>query len=112
MSSKKYLIDISDIDFENPIAEIDDIRDFNPQRHEMEQLTAIVCVDEEKHTCLGYKDISEDEFWVRGHMPAMALMPGVIMCEAAAQISSYYTQRFDVGRGLITSRSSIASRPS
>jgi 3-hydroxyacyl-[acyl-carrier-protein] dehydratase len=29
-------------------------------------------------------------------MPGAPLMPGVIMCEAAAQLSSYYTQRHDL----------------
>ena len=29
-----------------------------------------------------------DEFWVRGHMPDYPLMPGVLMCEAAAQLCS------------------------
>jgi len=28
---------------------------------------------------------------VRGHMPEFALMPGVIMCEVAAQLASYFT---------------------
>ena len=27
-------------------------------------------------------------------MPGMPLMPGVIMCEAAAQLASYYTQKY------------------
>ena len=58
----------------------------------MEQLTAIVFDDVERGICVGYKDISPDEFWVRGHMPGMPLMPGVIMCEAAAQLCSYHVQ--------------------
>ena len=41
----------------------------------------------------GYKDVTSDEFWVRGHMPGMPLMPGVIMCEAAAQLCSYHVHR-------------------
>jgi 3-hydroxyacyl-[acyl-carrier-protein] dehydratase len=45
---------------------------------------------------VGYKDITREEFWVRGHFPAMALMPGVMMCESAAQLSSYYTQRYNL----------------
>ena len=57
----------------------------------MEQLTAIVHVDPEKHLVAGYKDVGNDEFWVRGHMPGYPLMPGVLMCEAAAQLCSYYT---------------------
>jgi 3-hydroxyacyl-[acyl-carrier-protein] dehydratase len=61
----------------------------------MEQLTAIVHEDLEKKICVGYKDIRRDEFWVNGHMPNMPLMPGVIMLEAAAQISAYFAQKND-----------------
>ena len=56
----------------------------------MEQLDAIVFVDPTEHIIAGYKDVAMDEFWVRGHMPDYPLMPGVLMCEAAAQLSSYY----------------------
>ena len=60
------------------------------------QLTAILLEDTQKHICVGFKEITADEFWVRGHMPGMPLMPGVIMCEAAAQLASYYTQKYDL----------------
>ncbi|MBN2218079.1 MAG: beta-hydroxyacyl-ACP dehydratase [Pirellulales bacterium] len=56
----------------------------------MAQLTAICHEDPDKSICVGYKDLGPDDFWVRGHMPDMPLMPGVIMCEAAAQTASYY----------------------
>ena len=56
----------------------------------MEQLTAIVLIDTEKHMIAGYKDVGADEFWVRGHLPGYPLYPGVLMCEAAAQLCSYY----------------------
>jgi len=67
-----------------------EIERVNPQRFEMEQLTAIVHVDSSQHLIVGYKDVTADEFWVRGHMPDYPLMPGVLMCEAAAQLCSYY----------------------
>src|SRR5262245_10263330 len=59
----------------------------------MEQLTAIVFDDAKRMVCAGYKDITDKEFWVRGHMPGMPLMPGVLMCEAAAQMCSYYAHK-------------------
>jgi 3-hydroxyacyl-[acyl-carrier-protein] dehydratase len=62
----------------------------------MEQLTAIVYDDLEKKVCVGYKDVTRDEFWVRGHMPGMPLMPGVIMLEGAAQMCSYFVQKHDL----------------
>lgn len=93
---KTPLVDISKIDFNHVIADIDEIRRHNPQRFEMEQLTAVVWEDMEQFVCVGYKDITREEFWVRGHMPDMPLMPGVVMLEAAAQLCSYYAQKHDL----------------
>ncbi len=61
-------------------------------RHEMEQLTAIVYLDPDQQVIVGYKDVQHDEFWVRGHMPDFPLLPGVLICEAAAQVCSYYVR--------------------
>jgi 3-hydroxyacyl-[acyl-carrier-protein] dehydratase len=96
VADKEFLIDLSQIDFDRPLATIDDIRKVNPQRFEMEQLTAVVFVDEEVWSCVGYKDVTDQEFWVRGHMPGMPLMPGVVMLEAIAQLCSYVTQKYDL----------------
>jgi len=84
------------LDFDAPIADIEEIRRYNPQRFEMEQLTAILYEDRDTHTCAAYKELTHNEFWVRGHMPGMPLMPGVIMLEAAAQLASYYAQKNDL----------------
>ena len=96
MAEKDFLIDLSQIDFDKPIATIEDIRKVNPQRFEMEQLTAIVFVDKTVWSCVGYKDVTDQEFWVRGHMPGLPLMPGVVMLEAIAQLCSYVTQAHDL----------------
>lgn len=96
MSGKKYLVDLSKVDFNNVVADIEEIRKVNPQRFEMEQLTAIVYVDPKEYTCVGYKDVTDQDFWVRGHMPGLPLMPGVVMLEAIAQLCSYVSQRYDL----------------
>jgi 3-hydroxyacyl-[acyl-carrier-protein] dehydratase len=84
------LVDPATIDTSRVLVDLDGLRKANTQRFEMEQLTAIVRIDDEQKLIIGYKDVSPDEFWVRGHMPDYPLMPGVLMCEAAAQICSYY----------------------
>jgi 3-hydroxyacyl-[acyl-carrier-protein] dehydratase len=91
---KPLILDPAEIDTNRVIADIEEIRKYNPQRYEMEQLTAICYEDRERAICAGYKDLTPDEFWVRGHFPGMPLMPGVIMCEAAAQLASYYTIKY------------------
>jgi 3-hydroxyacyl-[acyl-carrier-protein] dehydratase len=90
---KDLICDFSEYDLERPIAGLEEIRRYNPQRAELEQLTAIVHHSPEKKACIGYKDVTDQEFWVRGHMPGMPIMPGVLMCEAAAQLASYYVTR-------------------
>jgi 3-hydroxyacyl-[acyl-carrier-protein] dehydratase len=95
-AKKNLIIDFSAFDVERVVADIDEIRRYNPQRYEMEQLTAIVYDDPAAGICVGYKDVTPHEFWIRGHMPGLPLMPGVVMCEAAAQLSGYHTQRHNL----------------
>ena len=68
----------------------------NPQRFEMLQLHGVVYVDEERHGAVGFVDLKEDDFWCRGHFPGYPLMPGILQCEAAAQLAGFYARRFQV----------------
>jgi len=83
------LVDLATIDTSRILVDREGIRRANPQRFEMEQLDAIIALDFKQHLVIGFKDVG-DEFWVRGHMPDYPLMPGVLICEAAAQLVSYY----------------------
>jgi 3-hydroxyacyl-[acyl-carrier-protein] dehydratase len=98
---RSLILEFSEYDLNNVVSDIEEIRRYNPQRYEMEQLTAICYVDLERSICVGYKDLRQDEFWVRGHMPNMPLMPGVVMCEAAAQVASYYSHKHKLIEGVI-----------
>jgi 3-hydroxyacyl-[acyl-carrier-protein] dehydratase len=90
-------MDLSSLDFANPLAGIEEIREVNPHRFEFEMLTGIVHLDPEKRVIIGFKDMSKDDFWVKGHMPGFPLFPGVLMCEAAAQLCGYYYVTEKVG---------------
>ena len=91
LSKKAVIVDPSRYDLSKPLVDIETIRKYNKQRYEMEQISAVVYENMDEVACVGYKDITENDFWVRGHMPEFALMPGVIMCEVAAQLASYFT---------------------
>ena len=84
------MIDLSTLDLNKQIVGIEGIREVIPHRFEMEQLTGILKFDIEQGIIIGYKDISDKEFWVRGHIPGRPLMPGVLMLEADAQLCTYY----------------------
>lgn len=90
------LYDYKQFDFDCPLFSLEDIRKINPQRFEMEQLTAIVHVDMEECGIVGFKDVTSNEFWARGHMPEFPLMPGVILCECAAQLAGFYATKFNL----------------
>jgi 3-hydroxyacyl-[acyl-carrier-protein] dehydratase len=93
------LLDPTGLDLTRVVADREAIQRINPQRFEMEQLTAIVLLDPTQHIVAGYKDVRSDEFWVRGHMPGYPLLPGVLICEAAAQLCSYYIVTAGLLRG-------------
>jgi 3-hydroxyacyl-[acyl-carrier-protein] dehydratase len=96
------LFDLSQIDLETkPVFDKEAICKINPQRYEMQQLDGIIWYDKEKSSILGYKDVTDKEFWVRGHIPERPLMPGVIMIEAAAQLSSFFIKQVFQEEGFI-----------
>ena len=98
---KPLLFDLSQIDLTQRIFDKEVISQFNPQRYEMQQLDGVIWYNKEKYLILGYKDVTENEFWVRGHIPDRPLLPGVIMIEAAAQLSSFFVKKIYDLKGFI-----------
>jgi len=87
----KLLFELEGIDLDRIEYTIDDVRKMNPHRFEFEQVTAIVAFQPERKRVVGLRDVREDEFWVRGHIPGNPLFPGVLMLESAAQVCSFYS---------------------
>ena len=89
-------VDLSKLNFDKPLFDLQEIRRVNPQRHEMEQLSGILLIDQENNLAVGYKDVTHEEFWITGHMPGFPLMPGVILCECAAQLAGFYARKYNL----------------
>ena len=84
------LFDLSLINTDAVAVSREEIYQVNPHRFEFQQLDGIHFIDDEKRVVAGYRDVREDEFWVRGHIPGRPIFPGVLMIETAAQLVGYY----------------------
>ena len=85
----ELILDPTELDMSRLVAGREEMRQTNPQRFEMEQVDGIVLIDSENHVIVGYKDVRDDEFWVRPHarFPADAWRADV---RGGCQMVSYY----------------------
>jgi 3-hydroxyacyl-[acyl-carrier-protein] dehydratase len=81
--------DLSRMDLTREAVPIGEIRRLVPHRHEFALLDGIVHYDPETSDAVGYHDVKNDAFWVRGHIPGDPIFPGALMIEAGAQLSSF-----------------------
>jgi len=84
------LVDLEKVDLSRVVMTIDEVRQHNPHRYEMEHLGGVIHLDLAAGEIVAFKDVRADEFWVRGHIPGRPLLPGVLMIEAAAQMCSLH----------------------
>ncbi len=90
------IFDIADIDLTQVQYDTKAVEEANPQRGDMRHLDGIIFHKDngKPHAiALGYKDIRDDEFWVPGHIPGRPIFPGVLMIEAAAQLSAFLMKK-------------------
>lgn len=94
--ARKSLFDLSTVDLQSVEYGLEEIRRLNPHRHEMELLHGVIQLDLKRGRAIGFKEVRDDEFWVRGHFPDRPLLPGVLIVEAMAQLCYFfYKKRFD-----------------
>ncbi|MFK7959999.1 MAG: 3-hydroxyacyl-ACP dehydratase FabZ family protein [Phycisphaerales bacterium] len=86
----EFLLDLETLDLGAVAIDAETVGQMNPQCGDMRQLDHIAVLDRENRYAVGIKKVREDEFWVPLHIPGRPLMPGVLMIEAAAQVSSIY----------------------
>jgi 3-hydroxyacyl-[acyl-carrier-protein] dehydratase len=85
--TKLPLVDFSEFSLDTVVADKAAVFEFNPHRFELALLDGILLIDEKR--AVGYYDVPAEPFWARGHFPGRPMMPGVLITEVAAQLTSY-----------------------
>lgn len=86
----KNLFDWQSLDLNRVLISQDDIYKVNKHRFEFQLLDGAFHMDHQAGEMAGFRDVRDDEFWVRGHIPGRPIFPGVLMIETAAQLVSYF----------------------
>jgi len=87
--TRPLLFDLSGIDLEGVALDRAALERCNPHRGPIVQMDRVVWHSKDFKLAVGVKHVREDEFWVSGHFPENPVMPGVLMIESGAQLSSF-----------------------
>lgn len=92
------IVDLATLDLSRAVVPDAELRTCLPHRHEFQLLDGICHFDPERGIAVAWKEWDAEPWWARGHVPGRPIMPGVLMIEMAAQISSViYHLKFQTG---------------
>lgn len=79
-----------------PILDLEAIREILPHRYPMLLVDRIIELEEER--IVGIKNVTLNEPFFQGHFPGFAVMPGVLIVEAMAQVAGVLVLKSIDGR--------------
>ena len=91
----RALVDLSQLDLSRNVMSENELREIVPHTHEFQMLDGVCHLDVEKGVVVGYKDFDEEPWWARGHIPGRPLLPGVLMVEGCAQVSTILMRLYE-----------------
>ena len=95
------LLDLDGIDLTVVRFSRDDVYRILPQRDEFQSLDGILHLDREARAAVGFRDITADDWWARGHLPGRPIFPGILMLETAAQLAAWISRQCDAFDGFV-----------
>lgn len=83
------IIDFAALSLEDVQVHSDGLDRYLKQTGRLRMIDGILHDDPDSRLVVGYKDISESDWWAPDHVPGRPMFPGALQIEAAAQLSTY-----------------------
>ena len=89
------LADLAALDLSRTVFSVADMHEVLRQRGTFSLVDGILHLDPrhsdktKSELVVGYKDVRDDEWWAKDHIPGRPIFPGVLMVEASAQLGSF-----------------------
>lgn len=87
------LVDLSTLDLSRDVVSERELREVIPHRDVFALVDGICHLNLERGLAVGYKDWDDDPWWAAGHIPGRPLMPGVLLIEGGAQVSTFLIRK-------------------